>query len=41
MLYFPETFLYIVIIGSLIFSGVAFVALLLFLFKDKKTNKVW
>lgn len=41
MLYFPELFLYVTIVGSLIFSGIAVITLLLLLLKDKRTNKVW
>jgi hypothetical protein len=41
MIYFPQTFLFFTILVALIFSGIAVVVLLFFLFRDKQKNEVW
>jgi len=41
IVYFSEFFLYVVIIGSLLFSCVAVVTLVSFLIRDKKNKEVW
>lgn len=41
MLYFPETFLHAVIVGALLFAGVAAITLISLLIRDKRKNEVW
>jgi len=41
MLYFSETFVQVVIVGALLFAGVAAVTLIILLINDKQKNKVW
>lgn len=41
MIYFPELFLRVVIVGALLFSGVAAITLIFLLLKDKRKNEVW
>ena len=41
MLYFPEDFLQAVIVGALLFAGVAAITLISLLIKDKQKNEVW
>jgi len=41
MFYFSEFFLQVVIIGSLVFSGVGALTLILLLIRDKQKNEVW
>lgn len=41
MIYFPQGFLFFMILGALIFSGVSVFVLLYFLFRDKQKGEVW